>query len=93
MTVIATVPSNASGRAKTVEDLAAIAVEQRPLFDAKLGKTADAPLYQRADLVSGARIPGPAVIAEDETTTVVPQAWTARVDGHGHIVMTNNGGS
>ena len=93
MTVIATMPSNASGEAKTVEDLAATAVGQRLLFDAKLGKTADAPLYQRADLVPGARIQGPAVIAEDETTTVVLPAWTARVDGHGHIVMTNNGGN
>ena len=81
-----------SGEAAEVEGLEATPIGHRPLFDAKTGKAADVPLYQRADLLPGARIPGPAVIAEDETTTVVLPAWTARVDGHGYIVMTNNGG-
>lgn len=45
-------------------------------------------LYVRADLRAGDAIDGPAIIAEDNATTVVERGWQARVTPHGHIVMT-----
>jgi N-methylhydantoinase A len=43
--------------------------------------------HWRFDLAPGQRIDGPALVAEDETTAVVPAGWTARLDSHGHLIM------
>ena len=59
----------------------------RKLFDATLGKLANAPIYWRFDMVPGARIKGPAIIAEHETSTVVGARFTARIDSLGNIVL------
>ena len=42
----------------------------------------------RADLAPGARIRGPAVIGEDETSTVIGVAFDARIDRFGYIELT-----
>ena len=41
-----------------------------------------------ADLAPGARISGPAVIAEDDTSTVVSPLFDARIDRFGYIELT-----
>ena len=46
-----------------------------------------AALHHRPDLPSGATIPGPALIAEEQTTTVVPEGWEARVLPGGHLLV------
>jgi len=38
-------------------------------------------------LEAGVRVPGPAIIAEDETSTFVTASFDARIDGAGCIVM------
>ncbi len=73
------------------EETPAQPVGTRPLFDAQRGNAVDVPLYQRDVLPPGARIAGPAVIAEDETTTLVPEGWTARIDGRRYIAMDKGG--
>ena len=45
------------------------------------------PLYWRADLPRGASLSGPAVIAEDETSTYVPARFDARIAATGSIVL------
>ncbi len=60
---------------------------RRPLFDAEQGRFVEVGLYWRPDLEPGARIPGPAVIAEDETNTVISPAFDAVIDGLGYIEM------
>jgi N-methylhydantoinase A len=45
------------------------------------------PLYRREDMAPGATITGPAVIAEDETSTFVSTNFDAHIDGAGSIVM------
>jgi N-methylhydantoinase A len=45
------------------------------------------PLYRREDMAPGATIAGPAVIAEDETSTFVSNSFDAHIDGAGSIVM------
>ena len=45
------------------------------------------PVYHRDDLVAGSTMRGPAVITEDETTTIVPNGFIARIDPLGSIVL------
>ncbi len=60
---------------------------RRPVFAADAGAFIDMPTYWRADLAGGARIKGPAVIAEDETSTVVGADFDARIDRFGYIEL------
>ena len=48
-------------------------------------------VYHRADLTIGSFMPGPAVIAEDETTTIVPKSFTARITPIGAILLEKVG--
>ena len=45
------------------------------------------PVYWRADLKSGSRLAGPALIAEQDTTTVVPRGFSAATTRHGHLLI------
>jgi N-methylhydantoinase A len=61
---------------------------RRALFDPQAGEFQDVPIYWRGDLASGAKIAGPAVIAEDDTSTVVSPLFEAQVDKFGYIALT-----
>jgi N-methylhydantoinase A len=63
---------------------------RRPIFDPDVGEFQQVPIYWRPDLAPGARISGPAVIAEDETSTVVSARFDARIDRFGYIELTRN---
>ncbi|WEH32415.1 hydantoinase B/oxoprolinase family protein [Streptomyces sp. AM 4-1-1] len=52
------------------------------------GRWQDAPLYRRDELPPTAPVSGPAVIAEDDSTTVVDPGWQAAAIGTGHLVLT-----
>ena len=41
----------------------------------------------RAQLSPGVRLAGPAIIAEDETSTLVGPGWSARINGFGYIEL------
>jgi N-methylhydantoinase A len=47
----------------------------------------DAPIYIRSELPEDARLRGPALIDEYDSTTVIPEGWEARVDVTGSIVV------
>ena len=47
----------------------------------------DAPVYHRDDLDIGDTMPGPAIITESETTTIVPKGFLARIDPLDSIVL------
>ncbi len=66
-------------------------VAQRRLFDPDGGVWVDADVYARADMGAGASVPGPAMIVEDETTTLVTNGFGATVNALGQIVMTREG--
>ena len=51
------------------------------------GGAADARIYARQDLAPGDRLAGPAAISEAQTTTMVPDGFTARINRHGDIVL------
>jgi N-methylhydantoinase A len=60
----------------------------RPVFDPEIGEFIEIAIHERGDLRPGALIPGPAVIVEDETSTVVSQLFDARVNAFGYIELT-----
>ncbi|WP_428275757.1 hydantoinase B/oxoprolinase family protein [Candidatus Palauibacter sp.] len=57
------------------------------LWDGPGGESAAAAVHTRTELAEGIRVAGPALIAEDQTTTVVPDGWTARVAAGGHLLV------
>jgi N-methylhydantoinase A len=59
----------------------------RALFDGRAGAAVDVALYRREDIESGAVVAGPAIIAEDETSTFVSVNFDAHIDRAGCIVM------
>ncbi len=52
------------------------------------GQWHDAGLYLRADMRPGDVVKGPAIIAEDNATTVIEPGWEGQVSAHGHLVLT-----
>jgi N-methylhydantoinase A len=59
----------------------------RPVYDAADQDMKDVAVYHRSDLTIGSFVPGPAVIAEDETTTIVPKSFAARISPIGAILL------
>jgi N-methylhydantoinase A len=57
------------------------------IFDGRSGKAIDVSRYRRDKLSAGARLSGPAIIAEEETSTFVTENFDAWIDGLGSIVM------
>ena len=62
----------------------------RPICDPASAAMEEAPILRRDDLAPGTRIAGPAVIAEDETTTIVLQSFSASVDALGNILIARD---
>ena len=60
---------------------------KRTIYDPALGKQVQAPVYWRFDMAPGARINGPAIIAEDETSTIVGANFKASINSLGYIVL------
>jgi 5-oxoprolinase (ATP-hydrolysing) len=52
------------------------------------GAWRDVPLYLRKTLPPGAVVDGPAILAEDNATTVIEAGWQARVTPYLHLVLT-----
>jgi N-methylhydantoinase A len=83
----------APGRAADLPQAAAegakpSAIGSRNLFDPMERDFRAVPVYARTDLKPGNSIQGPAVIAEDETTTIITSGFTAVLDSSGAIRLT-----
>ena len=70
-----------SSAASTVQ----AAFDARVMFD---GRRHEAPAYRRRDLAPGDAVMGPAIVAEDHATTIVPPGWEADARPTGHLVLT-----
>jgi N-methylhydantoinase A len=66
---------------------AAEPVSRSRLFDGQLGLFADSPVYWRDAIGTEQLISGPAIIAEDETSTVVTSTFCASIDANGYIIL------
>jgi len=51
------------------------------------GRAHETPVFIREDLRPGARIAGPAIIAERNATTIVEPEWEARITPEDHLVL------
>ena len=68
---------------------------EQSLWDPEQARRVPAAVYRRDRLRPGTRIAGPALIAEDQTTTVVTAGYDARIDALRNIVLIwreENGG-
>jgi N-methylhydantoinase A len=59
----------------------------RPVYFAEAGRNLDTPTYDRAALVAGNKISGPALVEEYASTTVVHPGDTVEVDAFGDLVI------
>ena len=85
---VSTKPERAAATANAIAAVdTPLEAGRRRLFDPETGSSMEVPVYWRPDLVPGVRLSGPAVIAEDETTTVVTAAFDAAVNAQGCIVL------
>jgi len=51
------------------------------------GRLRATPLYERAWLLPGARLLGPALVVEETSTTYVPGDAECSVDAHGNLIL------
>jgi N-methylhydantoinase A len=58
---------------------------ERRVWDA--GAFVTAGVYEREHLGRGARLAGPAIVEQYDTTTWVPAGWTATVDRHANLIL------
>jgi N-methylhydantoinase A len=77
-----------------VEPVAAVAdapapkpVRKQGVRDTATGEVASWAVYDREAMAPGAAVPGPCVVAEAETSTLVGPGWTCRVDGLGYLEL------
>jgi len=62
---------------------------EQSIFDPSTAARVAAPVFLREQLHPGDCISGPALITEDQTTTVVSSAYDASIDGRGYVVLTH----
>jgi N-methylhydantoinase A len=70
----------------------ALPVDVRTLIDPASLESFDVHVYRREDMAPGIAIAGPALIEEDDTTTVVGADFSAEIDPHGYIVLERKAG-
>ncbi len=54
------------------------------------GRPHAVPVFVRGDIRPGHRLPSPAIIAQDDTTTVIPPGFVTEVDRFGNLVITRD---
>lgn len=68
-----------------VNDVPATPAGETPVF--LDGARHDATVFRRADLAPGHHFNGPAIVTQDDCTTVVPPGLAVRVDGWGNLLI------
>ena len=84
---VATITAPAEDAPAAGEPGIARRVRTQAVRDTANGEVAEWDVYDRATLGVGATLRGPAIIAEDETSTLVGSGWTARIERHGYIEL------
>jgi len=62
-------------------------VGTRRAFCPRARAWADFAVHRRAAIAPGVPFPGPAIVEENESTTVIPGGARARVDEHGSLIV------
>ncbi len=88
---VATLPDTASDVAASASASEVRPARMQTVQDTASGEATPWAVYDRAALAPGAVLRGPAIVAEDETSTLVGPDWTARIDARGYIDLTRGG--
>ncbi len=87
--IVATLPEAAEApRAAPVNGAVLAPAFFQSVRDTATGEVAEWAVFSRAELHPGSRVAGPAIIAEDETSTLVAPGWTAALDGAGYLALS-----
>jgi N-methylhydantoinase A len=84
---VSTAPSARSRSYSVKSTKSATSKEIRKVFDPVRGRLETIPCYRRAGLKPGARLAGPALVVEPQTTTLVPRGWRCSVAAAGHLIL------
>lgn len=82
---------------RAVPEAAAAAEAGDPLIGARaarlprMDRAASVPVLARARIAPGRRVAGPAIIAQPDSTTLVPPGWTAEALASGALLLTDGG--
>ena len=85
---IAPVPAPPDGPAPR----APVPARRQQVRDTTTGAIGDWAVFDRAALPPGAVLPGPAIVAEDETSTLIGPGWVARVSAAGWLDLVRPAG-
>jgi N-methylhydantoinase A len=85
---VATVPDSVAPAAAVPDRAPPKPARRQAVRDTVTGEVSDWPVYDRGDLPPGATIPGPAIVAEAETSTLVGAGWHCHMDGLGYLELT-----
>ena len=84
---VATLPAGTAVAAADVSPYSAAPQRVQRVRDTATGAVADWAIYERETLRPGARFPGPAIVAETETSTLVGPGWSGRITTEGYIEL------
>ena len=84
---VATVTEAVAPAAAVAEAAPPPPIRVQQVRDTVSGEVADWTIYDRAAMAPGAKVAGPCIIAEAETSTLVGPGWTCRMDGLGYLEL------
>jgi N-methylhydantoinase A len=90
LTAIGTTPKAELARGEAT-GAAAVPRTKRPVHFDNAPRALETPIYWRPELTVGARIEGPAVVEQLDTTTVIPPDTSAEVDAYGNLRLRVGG--
>ena len=85
---VATVADAVEPVAPVADAPAPAPIRVQQVRDTATGQVAALQVYDRAEMPSGATVPGPCIVSEAETSTLVGPGWRCRVDGLGYLELT-----
>ena len=88
LSVTAPKPKSELSQGNLVEKSNGCAVGKRQLFDPETSKFLEAEVYNRCDLSIEFEVPGPAIVVESQTTTIVSKEYSISVNDHGHLILS-----
>lgn len=80
--------ANFGGKAKAANDGSAKPIGKRPAYCPQVDGFTDHAIYRRADLPAGFSAPGPLIVEENESTTIVGSYGKLTVDKYGSLIIT-----
>jgi N-methylhydantoinase A len=89
---VATVPDAVEPVAPVQDAAAPAPIRMQLVRDTATAEVAPWQVYDRAGMPPGCTVPGPCIVAEAETSTLVGPGWRCRVDGLGYLELTRGEG-